>query len=509
MLYLLVLFYRIYTIKTVHSISSHGIAKERYPQVSHVNLIDAYAVANTHNGGNCLSFNLDKSVNHLHSDNNGLKTGLHGYLEYPRMLTSQLLVKPEYSIQLHRFSSKHGKAIKEKNELDDSRNGETKISKEPIDASIDVNKENKNRTVPESSINLRQYLLNFENSQYFGEIQVGTPPKNFVVVFDTGSSQLWIPSSKCLRNGPNGCQGHRIFDPSYSKTFEPMKKGKGIVSAYIRYGTGECILSLGFDNVKIGSLEIKHQPIGLSVLESEHPFGDLPFDGLVGLGFPDKELESTPIFDSIIDQKLLKRNIIAFYMSKDADQPGSLSFGSVDPKYVIPGHSPWWFPVVSTDYWEIGLSSLLLGDEEVVNGKCNAAIDTGSSLISGPSSIILPLLDKIDVYEDCSNINDLPTLSFVFTDILKRNIKFDLSGPDYVIRDGDKCFIGIVNMDIPKKELFVLGATFIRRYLAIFDRDYMAVGLVPANQNSADEEGKKTQKELEDKFEIKGMYSSI
>lgn len=113
-------------------------------------------------------------------------------------------------------------------------------------------------------------------------------------------------------------------------------------------------------------------------------------------------------------------------------------------------------------------------------------------------------MDKINVAEDCSNIDDLPTLSFVFTDILKRNIKFDLNGSDYVIRDGNTCFVGIVNMDLPKKELFVLGATFIRRYLAIFDRDYMAVGLVPANHNSADEdEDKKVQEELEEKFEIK------
>lgn len=51
---------------------------------------------------------------------------------------------------------------------------------------------------------------------------------------------------------------------------------------------------------------MKHQSIGLSVLESEHPFGDLPFDGLVGLGFPDTELKEskklTPIFDSIRNQ---------------------------------------------------------------------------------------------------------------------------------------------------------------------------------------------------------------
>lgn len=75
--------------------------------------------------------------------------------------------------------------------------------------------------------------------QYFGELRVGTPGVPFVVVFDTGSSNLWIPSAECKKGG---CAAHTRYDDKASSTFVPLKYDGKPAVAYIQYGTGDCVL---------------------------------------------------------------------------------------------------------------------------------------------------------------------------------------------------------------------------------------------------------------------------
>jgi len=120
-------------------------------------------------------------------------------------------------------------------------------------------------------------LNNFMDAQYFGPISIGSPPQNFTVIFDTGSSNLWVPSTKC---NSFSCYMHNRYDSSSSATYEPAGKELSIT-----YGTGSIEGFTSRDVVTVGGISINDQEFGEATVEPGFTFAFGRFDGIFGLGY--------------------------------------------------------------------------------------------------------------------------------------------------------------------------------------------------------------------------------
>ncbi|XP_038675279.1 pepsin A-like [Scyliorhinus canicula] len=320
-------------------------------------------------------------------------------------------------------------------------------------------------------------LVNYLDLAYTGTISVGTPPQSFVVVFDTGSSNLWVPSDYC---SSYACKDHVKFNPQDSSTFQ---MGNKYIS--IRYDTGSMTGVLGYDTVRVGNIDITHQEFGLSITEPGNFLYYAKFDGILGLGYPNYAVSgATTVFDNMMSEHLVEQPLFAFYLTRENGQTGSeVVFGGVDPNHYTGQIN--WVPVTLQGYWQIRLDGVKLNGQMVAcQSGCQAIVDTGTSLIVGPTAPIQKILHAIGAgsfnggwyYVDCNSMSSMPDVTFVIN-----GIDYPVPSSAYVLKktyNGKQlCMSGFENM---YDDLWILGDVFIGVYYSIFDRGNNQMGFAKA-----------------------------
>ncbi|KAF8926292.1 endopeptidase [Dissophora ornata] len=319
-------------------------------------------------------------------------------------------------------------------------------------------------------------LSNYMNAQYYGDIAIGSPPQTFSVVFDTGSSNLWVPSTHC---NSIACFLHRRFDSNKSSTFKANGTEFGI-----QYGSGSLEGIISNDNVEIGGIVIKSQDFGESVKEPGLAFAFGKFDGILGLGYDTiSALSVVPPFYSIVNQNLVDEPVFAFYLGEaEGSIGGQMTLGGVDTNH-FEGELEW-HDVRRKGYWEINMKKIRLGDE-TVELDAGAVIDTGSSLIvleTSLSDMINKQIGAVKNYSgqytvDCATVPNLPEFAFYFN-----KKEYTLQGSDYILNAGGNCISGFMGMDFPEQlgNLWIVGDVFLRKYYSVYDLGNDRVGFALA-----------------------------
>lgn len=317
-------------------------------------------------------------------------------------------------------------------------------------------------------------LKSYKQAQYYGNINIGTPSKQFVVLFDTGSSNLWVPASNCT----NCASGHSMYDPQGSSSFHPNG-----TSFAIEYGTGSMKGFVVNDVVTLGPLSTAVD-FACATNEPGRTFQAAKFDGILGLGWPTISVDGiVPVMQQLDAAGELDQPVFAFYLNSDDKVPGELTIGGIDTDRMS-GSTINYVPVVSDTYWTVELGAMTVNGQSVTQVK-NAIVDSGTSLIVGPRREVKALAKLAGAQEvqagqysvDCdATIPDMDVTlgsgssSFSLT-ITGEALKIKICVAVVICQ----CLFGVAGMDLPEP-LWILGDVMMREFYTIFDFGNNRVG---------------------------------
>jgi len=328
------------------------------------------------------------------------------------------------------------------------------------------------------------------NHLYYGAISIGTPAQKFELLFDTSSTDFWVPSSECT---DNACQLHK------SKYYSSRS------SSYVAVGKNYSLNSIDYalsgylskDLVRFTGIDVRNQFFGEMVKGFGDEFRKDLLDGVVGMSFDGKGADgSDTLLANMYNQGLLPNKVFSFWMQKTSVEhqngvgKGELFLGGSDSDYFTSQmvHVP--LIEQSTRPWEFKVDSLRLGLNYVTrictNG-CQASINTGTMDIWGPKEDIYDILNALDAMPNSDGSYQYKC-GFLH---LMPDVIFKIQGKDYTFAPEDyswkkpgfnpvfpDCIANFkVLEDQPEtNDRWVFGTTFIRKYYTEFDADRQRIG---------------------------------
>lgn len=323
-----------------------------------------------------------------------------------------------------------------------------------------------------------EVIKDYSNAQYFGVVEIGTPPQSFEVIFDTGSSNLWVPKVGCTHCGLPFISHKSKYDDSKSSTYEADGADFDIM-----YGSGSVSGFFSKDDVTLGD-DIVLNNVEFAEVSDAGGLGMAysigKFDGILGMGFTSISVGGVPtIFEEAIKQNKVDQPIFAFYLGDNED--GELTFGGYDSSK-FEGDLEY-VKLESATYWEIALDSIEAGSYKN-EGKITAIVDSGTSLMTGPKAEVTKLAQAVGATAnivgeytiDCAKVPDMPDVVFSIG-----GTEYSIPGPKTVLHAGNTCLFAFMALDIPAPgPQWILGDVFMREYYTVFNYLDQTIGFAKA-----------------------------
>lgn len=323
-----------------------------------------------------------------------------------------------------------------------------------------------------------EIIKDYANAQYYGTVKIGSPPQEFQVIYDTGSSNLWVPEVGCVHCGYKWIHGGKNkYDSDASQSFVEdgsdfsIQYGSGAVSGVF---AGDSVILADDIEVKNQKFATIHDAAGMGIA-----YTFAYFDGILGLGFDSISVGGVEtVFHNAIEQGAVEKPMFAFYLGDNAD--GELTFGGYDDTKFEGDLS--WVALSDATYWRINTDGVKIG--LFSSGPSDAIVDSGTSLITGPSKDILAIALEIGAKPtitgqytiDCEKVDDIPEITWTID-----GKDYPVPGKDLVISASGTCLFAMMGMDFPKPgPQWILGDVFMRKYYTVFDYEQERVGFAKA-----------------------------
>jgi len=268
---------------------------------------------------------------------------------------------------------------------------------------------------------------------YLATVQIGTPPRDFLILMDSGSADFWVGAENCQSDNGGGCGNHNFLGTQSSSSFQDTGAPFSVT-----YGTGQVSGDIITDNVAIAGLPLDAHTFGVATTESVDFSSDsTPFDGLMGLAQSTLSEQQTPTpVDSLATAGLIQDSIVSFKISRLADNKndGEITFGGLDDTKFDPKTLVTVPNVNQQGFWEADLDAATVdGKDTGLTGR-TAILDTGTTLL------VLPDADAQTLHKQIQGAKSDGQGGFTIPCTTKASVAFTFGGQQFAIDPRDIAF---------------------------------------------------------------------